>query len=187
MGSLIATPVLGTDPIEIGANRITPRPDLAMVSVATPRGSETELAAALKSGFGLDVPDATGSTQSDDMFALRMTPDQILLVFSATDLSAEGFVKSKLGGAGYTTDQSDALMVLDLDGPLTRAALERLCPVDLHDNAFPVGANARTIMEHMGATIHRVSETEFRLIAAGSSARSFLHAVETSFHLLPEA
>ncbi len=182
MASLLATPVLGTNSVEICTNSITPRPDLAMVSVATPLGGEAELASALKSGFGLDLPDATASTQSGDMFAIRMTPDQILLVFPTTDLHAEGHVKSKLRGAGYTTDQSDALMVLDLEGPQTRAALERLCPVDLNVSAFPVGASARTVMEHMGATIHRVSETAFRLIAAGSSARSFLHAIQTSYN-----
>lgn len=185
MASLTATPVLGTDPIRIGDNTITPRPDLAMVSVATPLDGEAALKKALKSGFGLELPGSKLASRSGDTHALRMTPDQILLVFAHATPDAEPHVQARLNGAGYTTDQSDALMVIDLDGPQTRAALERLCPIDLHGGVFPIDANARTVMEHMGATVHRISETSYRLIAAGSSARSFLHAVETSYHNLP--
>ena len=58
--------------------------------------------------------------------------------------------------------------------------LERLCPLDLHESAFPVGAAQRTVMEHMGAVILREGTDEFLLLSASSSAASFLHAVKTS-------
>ena len=109
MANLTATPVLGTDAIRIGDNTITPRPDLAMISVATPLGGEAELASALKSGFGLDLPASTMASRSGETHALRMTPDQILLVFVHATPDANFHVQTKLKGAGYTTDQSDAL------------------------------------------------------------------------------
>ncbi|MYA88775.1 MAG: sarcosine oxidase subunit gamma, partial [Boseongicola sp. SB0662_bin_57] len=38
-----------------------------------------------------------------------------------------------------------------------------------------------TVMEHMGAMAIRTGDDAFLLLSAGSSAESFLHAVETSY------
>ena len=69
---------------------------------------------------------------------------------------------------------------LELAGPGAIAALERICPLDLHDSAFPVGAAGRTTMEHMSAVIIRTGPDTFLLLSASSSGMSFLHALETS-------
>lgn len=175
---LTAAPVLGAD-IALDGNRIRERADLALVSVAVPLGGDDALAGAVRSAWGLAMPGPVQSSGSGDMRALRTTPDQIMLIFPHAAPDAARMVQGKLGGAGYVTDQTDVWVVLDIDGPQTLAALERLCPLDL--SGFGDGGSARTVMEHMGAIILRLGSDRFWLISASSSARSFLHAVETSF------
>ena len=88
-------------------------------------------------------------------------------------------MREKLQGTGYTTDQTDAWVCLEISGPETILALERLCPLDIA--RFTDGTAARTVMQHMGALIIRLSADRFLLLSARSSAASFLQAVETSY------
>ncbi len=179
--TLAAAPTLGGADIAPGGNRIAERDDLALVSVAIPLGGDRALAAALRKGWGLAVPGPRLSAVSDRARAIRTAPDQIMLVFARSGPDANATVQAALAGAGYTTDQTDAWVALEVSGPDTPAALERLCPLDLQPDAFPEGAAARTVMEHMGAMILRLGADRFLLLSASSSARSFLHAVETSY------
>ena len=178
---LQAAPVLGGIDQSIGGNRILERGDLALVSIATPLGGEDVLASKLQGGWALAMPSPTKSSVSRETRAVRTAPDQILLVFPHDTPDAERVVQEKLDGSGYTTDQTDSWVVLEVSGPDTLAALERICPIDLHLDEFPVDATARTVMEHMGAMILRQETDRFLLLSASSSAGSFLHAVKTSF------
>ena len=177
--TLTATPLLGGAIIQIGTNRIRERDDLAIVSIATPLGGEDALAKALKKHWSLDVPEPTRSTNSGNTRAIRSGQDQMLLVFPHDTPDAEPHVQGKLGGTGYTTDQTDSWVVLEISGPDTMAAMERLCPLDLV--SFEVDDAGRTVMEHMGAFIVKTGDDRFLLMSASSSAQSFLHAVETSY------
>ncbi len=179
--TLEAAPVLGGVDMPVGENRITERSDLALVSIATPLGGDEALAAALQKGWSLAVPEPTLSSVSGDTRAIRIAADQLMLVFTHDGPDANALVQGKLDGAGYTTDQTDVWVTLEVSGPDTLAALERLCPLDLHLDRFPVDATGRTIMEHMGALIVRLDTDRFLLMSASSSAGSFLHAVETSY------
>ncbi len=176
---LSATSPLGGVDLTHGQNRIRERPDLAIVSVATPQGGDAALTRAFEVGWSLDWPTPTISTTCLDMRAIRTSPDQVLLVFPHASPDAERHVAAKLDGAGYTTEQTDAWVVLDISGPNTRSALERLCPIDFAE--MPDNGAARTVMEHMGAILLRLATNQYWLMSASSSARSFLHAVETSF------
>ena len=176
--TLTAAPVLGAD-LSLGENRIVERADLALISVATPLGgSVTE---ALSAAWNLPMPEPTRSTAAGDMRAVQTGADQMLLVFPFADQGAEAHVQNALSGAGYTTEQTGAWVVLEVSGPQTMAALARLCPLDLDASVFPEGAAARTVMEHMGAVIIRLGTDRFWLLSASSSAASFLHAVELSY------
>ncbi|MEM9971480.1 MAG: sarcosine oxidase subunit gamma [Pseudomonadota bacterium] len=179
--TLTAAAPLGAQSVRIGPNRIEERTDLAVVSVAGPLGAEAALAAALNAAWNIDMPTPCVSSVSGDIRAVQTTADQIFLIFRHRNPDAGGLVSEKIGDAGYTTDQTDAWVILDLSGPDTRAALERVCPVDLAPQTFPENAAARTVMEHLGALIVRTDEDQFLLMSARSSAGSFLHTVETSF------
>ncbi len=182
--TLVAAPILGGADIAIGENRILERDDLALVSVATPMGGKAALAKALKKAWSLEMPTPREATQAGDIRALNTAQDQMMLIFPHATPDANAQVQSSLKGAGYTTDQTDAWVVLEVSGPDTLTALERLCPLDLDSSVFAVGAAGRTVMEHMGALIHRVDTERFLLMSASSSAGSFLHAVETSYRFV---
>ena len=184
--TLQAAPALGGADLSLGGNRIVERHELAIVSVAVPLGGEAPLAAALADGWGLDMPGPRRSTAAGDIRALKTAPDQLFLIFPHPTPDAETAVQSRLQGTGYTTDQTDVWVAVEVSGPEVPAALERLCPVDLAPAAFPEGAFARTVMEHMGAIVIRLGADRFLLLSARSSARSFLHALEISFrNVLP--
>ena len=102
------------------------------------------------------------------------------MIFTHATPDAEPFVAKKIKGAAYTTDQTDVWTGLEIAGSRARTALERICPIDLHPDSFDVGDAARTTMEHLGTLIIRTDEDTFLLMSGSSSAKSFLHAVETS-------
>ena len=180
MASLTPAPILGGYDRSFGDLRLRERTDLALVSLAIPQGGDAAAKKAIKSAFKLALPDPSRSAASKTHRLIRTAPDQAMLVFDDTSANAEPAVRITLKGACYTTLQTDAWVVLSLSGPQARTVLERLCPLDLHDAAFPVDAAARTVMEHMGAMIVHVGPDSFLLLSASSSAGSFLHAVETS-------
>lgn len=180
MANLFPEPPLGGFDQRFGELRLHERTELALVSLAIPQAGDTAAKKAIKSAYNLDLPRPGQSTASKTHRLIRTAPDQAMLVFGDAAANAEPTVRTALKGACYTTLQTDAWVALFLSGAQARTVLERLCPLDLHDSAFPVGAAARTVMEHMGALIVREAQDGFLLLSASSSARSFLHAVETS-------
>ena len=128
---LTAAPLSGGGDIDIAGNRIIIRDDLALVSVATPLGGEDALKKTLTAEIGLKVPAATLSSTAKGMRAVSMAPDAMLLIFAHATPDAEMHVRAKLGGAGYMTDQTDSMLAIEVSGPATMAAMERICPLDL--------------------------------------------------------
>jgi sarcosine oxidase subunit gamma len=165
-----------------GGTRLTAPADFAVVSVALPLGGEAAAQKAIKAAFGSALPDVGKSRLSKDVRLVRMSLDQGFVIFSHATPDAEPFVAKKLKGAAYTTDQTDVWTGLILSGAQARTVLERICPIDLHPQAFAINDAARTTMEHLGALIIRVGDDEYLLMSASSSAHSFLHAIETSIH-----
>lgn len=179
---LTASPALGGYRERFDGIVLEEIPDLAIVSIATPLGAEQVLADAINDGFGTTPPKVGASTQSRDGRTrfLGIAPDQTFAVFIHDGPDARDVVDRVLGDAGYTTDQTDVWVALRINGPRAISALERICPIDLHPHAFPEGAAARTVMEHLGTIVLRDGAESFVLLSARSSAESFLHAVETS-------
>ena len=182
MADVTLTPSLplGGYTAEIGDCLLKERGDLALVSIATPIGGEEALANSLKALWDLEFPTPSTSSVAGDKQLLPMTAEQTMLMFAATSEFDESSVSSALSDAAYTTLQTDAWVIFEISGDGTLKALERMCSLDLDTNAFPVNACARTSMEHLGVVILRTGEEQFLLLSARSSAKSFLHAVETS-------
>ncbi|MHA1553771.1 MAG: sarcosine oxidase subunit gamma [Alphaproteobacteria bacterium] len=157
-------------------------PDLALVSIATPQGGNEALATAVASAFGASLPTVGQSTVSSDgaIRFMGLQPDQMFALFEHVGDGAEQVIAHRIGATGYTTDQSDGWAALRLTGEAAREALARICMLDLHPDAFAINDVTRTAMEHLGTIICRDGDDSFLLLSARSSARSFLHAVETS-------
>ena len=180
MANLTPTPTLGGYDQSFGDLRLRDCTELEMVSLAIPLDGLQAAEKAVKSAYTLDMPEPGQSSASKTHRLIRISPDQAMLVFEHAGADAAQKVNEALKGAVYTTLQTDAWVALSLSGATARAALERLCPLDLHDCAFPIDSAARTVMEHMGAMIVRDGTDSFTLMSASSSAGSFLHAIETS-------
>ena len=177
--NLTARTPLGGHDETIGACRMCEATETDIVSVAWPEAKAGEIANGIKV-LGLSMPEPTMTNAADGARAVRTTPDQMLVLLDADGAGSIDRVAKALDGAGYLTRQTDAWVICDLSGDGVFDVLERLCPINIRGNAFPVGASARTAMEHMGALIIRTGETEFRLMSASSSARTFEHALTTS-------
>lgn len=167
----------------IGTVEIAEVDGLALVSAAVPQGGDAAFSAALADGLGAARPAPGDSTRGDRLAArvLGMQPDQLFILFELPDPDrATETVAAALGSAAYLTDQSDGWAMLRIAGTGVRAALERICPIDLADEAFPEGRVARTVMEHLAVIVLRDGSDSFLLMSPRSSARSFLDAVEIS-------
>lgn len=175
--------------MQFGDSHLIEVTDLAIASVACPLGGRSELAGAVRKSWSTELPDPGHSSASADrgVTILGMSPDQYFVLSTAAPMPAGEFVSGALAGAGYVTDQSDNWVALRIEGSLVLPALERICPLDLDPAAFAVGTVARTVMEHIGAVIHREGPEGFLLLSASSSAHSFLHAVATSFRNVDDA
>lgn len=176
-----APPLAGTDR-SFGDIKLSTPKDLAIVSIALPLGGEDAAKVAIKAAFGVALPEIGLSVVAKDKSSviMRLGLDQAFVLFPRATPDAEPHIAAQLKGAAYTTDQTDAWCVLQIEGPGARCVLERICPIDLHPDAFSVNAIARTMMEHMGAIVARTGEDTYLLLSASSSAKSFLHAVEVS-------
>ena len=160
--------------------------DICMVSMAVPLAEEQAVHKALKAAFGIDMPDI-GQSQGAaplDSRVLRMGLDHMFVLFPRAQNTErpEQQIKTLMKSAVYTTDQSHNWVVLEISGPGCRSALERICPIDLYPERFGVSAVARTQMEHLGTIILCMDHETYWLFSASSSAKSFLHALETSIH-----
>ncbi|WP_281966911.1 sarcosine oxidase subunit gamma [Roseovarius nanhaiticus] len=180
--TLTAAPPLAGYERSFGDIRLSAPKDLAIVSIALPLGGEDAAKKAIKTAFGIPLPEVGLSDVAKDKATaiMRLGADQAFVLFPRATPDAEPHIASKLKGAAYTTDQTDAWCALEISGPGARRALERICPIDLHPDAFKVNAIARTIMEHMGAIVARTGDETYLLLSASSSAKSFAHAVEVS-------
>lgn len=156
--------------------------DRAVISIATPLGGGAALADTASKTYGIAIPAMGNSSISKESNArlLAVQRDQLFLLLEDAGPDAVGNAQKKLGDCAYLTDQSDSWALLGISGLKAREALARICPLNLHSRAFPEGRVQRTLMAHLGVIILRDGPDSFLLLSPVSSAKSFLHAVETS-------
>lgn len=151
------------------------RPDERVWWLSTPRDAGEAFAAAMRNAFGFEPPPA-GRFVDDGEGAVRLAfaGERQWFLFGAP---AE--LPKNLDAASCATDQSDGWVGLTLEGAMAREVLCRLCPLDLHPDAFPAGSAARSPFEGMLALIacEDVSAGRYAVHFQRSSARSFLDHV----------
>ncbi|MDB2403521.1 sarcosine oxidase subunit gamma [bacterium] len=154
--------------------------DRPLYSLSVPLGGDQAFDQALMNRFALPRPKPGQFLDAGAFRLCGLAQDQVFVMGLEPTRPAATSLAQELGGAAYVTDQSDAWVSLHLNGDLSLAALERICPINLNPSAFPTGSLARTSMEHLSAVVMADSDQGFILISAISSAESFWHAVETS-------
>ena len=154
----------------------------AIVSIAFPFDSVAALQDKVTKAYSTSLPDCGNSTVSKDGLVrfLGVQSNQIFVLFDFDGVNAVSVLAKHLGNSGYYTDQSDSWVALRLSGPKALTVLERICPLDLSPGSFVPGSVARTVMEHLSTIVLREHLENFFFMSPRSSARSFLHALETS-------
>lgn len=147
----------------------------ALASLAARAGRAGDVIAAVQK-LGLSLPETGRLTRGEGISAIWWAQDQ-WMVGGAEGLPAR--LKDAVGDAGSVTDQTGAWAIISVSGERALSVLERLCMLDLSDAAFPDLSSARTVMEHHAVTITRGGDV-YHLMTARSSARGFLHALETA-------
>lgn len=153
-------------------------------SLAIPRNGEAKATTTISKVIKCLMPSPGNCAISVEqkLKILRLSPDQLILYFRNQNLPKITTKLQALEKSFFITEQSDAWSGLKVSGQQVISCLERICPINLSIESFGINCFARTSMEHLNTIIIRNKKTEFELFSASSSAKSFLHAIETSAH-----
>ena len=165
--------ILDSDPASAAEVTVRILNGLAIVAVVARRGQREALAAKVLDAFGLALPDCPRFVEGAALSALATGPDAWLFTARSDDPAwAEGLARA-LRGLASVADQSDAYVAVRVAGPQAQALLSRGVGLDLHDQAFPVGAGAVTSVAHLGLILWRCEAEVYDLLSFRSYADDF--------------
>jgi sarcosine oxidase subunit gamma len=110
-------------------------------------------------------------------------PDQFMALSPASsDQSSVDAVRAAFAGVASVSDQSDGRCLVRLSGTRVRECLAKLCSVDLHESAFPIGAAAAASIDHSAVNMWRGADglhldPVFYILVFASFAESVWHAI----------
>ena len=157
----------------IGPVTITENTSMALASLATRKGRNTDVAKAAKT-LNITLP-APGHASD---CALWLGPDQWMVeALFATHEDTAAHLKATFGDAASITEQTDAWVRFDVTGPNLPAMFELLCTLDTR--AMQPGHATRTVIEHLGCYVTRRAD-HFSILGPRSSANSLHHALITA-------
>ncbi|WP_333824626.1 sarcosine oxidase subunit gamma [Pinisolibacter sp.] len=136
---------------------VTRAPDAARFVL---RGDPAGVAA-----FGPAAPGMLRASESGSRAALRLGPDEILLLAPGEDAEAiRGELAAKLpAGAHSLVDVSHRQIGLVVEGRSAALCLAAGCPLDLRPAAFPIGMATRTIFLKAEIVLWRQADDRFHV------------------------
>jgi len=156
---------------------ITDRDGVGLATLVARRGARQMLRARLQSTFGIDLREGPVLSIGEGVLLVGTGADSWLAV-SANHRRNFG---AQLAGCFFESaavcDQSDGYGLLRLTGAKAADVLQRLLPIDLHPQAFPIGSAASTITAHIPLLVWRLNEATFEVAVFRSYAASFVHAL----------
>ncbi len=163
MARLLArTPCEGLGlPLAIGGARLA-EVDLGPVTSVSPFAGQAEVVA---QRLGAALPPPGRVVVADGARLLWTGPGKVLVL---------GRAVPDLSGIAAVVEQGDGIACVVLGGPMGRDVLARLVPLDLRDRAFPEGATARTLLNHMAVTLTRVGQEAWEVMAMRSMAATLV-------------
>lgn len=138
-------------------------------------GQVAALSGALQAAHGLGFPEPGRMTTADRARCVWTAKGQAFLIGPEPDASLTEY--------GSVTDQSDAWATVLVAGEGVEDVLARLVPIDLRPAAFPEGAAARTLCQHMAVSICRRAEG-VQIMAFRSMARTLAHEIADAMALV---
>jgi sarcosine oxidase subunit gamma len=146
--------------------------EVAHIGKINIRGTKS-IAKVIWNHTGCDFPPANNMVSSAGArHIVWLGPDEALLLCEAgmeRDLRRK--ISADLAGQHFAaTNVTDALCVLQVEGPEVRAVLAKGCALDLHPGKFGPGQCAQTMLAHAGVTMIATDENCFLLICRTSFA-----------------
>lgn len=168
MDSLIAkSPCDGLLPLTVGSVTLSEEDVGAIHSVAPFKGQKKALSEGMKAAHGMSFPAANRATGKAGARAVWFGPVQAMLMGPMPDAS--------LVDHAAVVDQSDAWIVVRLEGQGVEDVLARVVPIDLRAAHFKRGHTARTLLFHMTASVTRIGENAFQIMVFRSMAQTLVH------------
>ncbi|MGB3148760.1 MAG: sarcosine oxidase subunit gamma [Paracoccaceae bacterium] len=169
MARLIAnSPTEGLLPLTIGQAALTDATPKRITTIAAYPGQAAALGKALATaGLGWPAPNRSVMAEKGGLFWSGR--DQAFL----TDLAPP----AGLDRHAALTEASDGWIALSLSGPDMVAVLARLVPLDLSLAAFPVGATARSALQHMSVLFVRPAEEVMQIYLFRSMTAFAVHEI----------
>ena len=163
----------GDHPVSIRERRV------AVVQLQARKGREGDVATAIRSGLGLELPPPGRATTMGELTAIWIQPGAWLLLEPWRE---EGALMRKVdkacheaaGIAASLVDQTGGKAVLRVSGRHARAALAKGCRVDLNARVFKPGSAAVTPIAHVNVVLAQADDApSFDLVLPSSFAGSF--------------
>lgn len=133
------------------------RKRLCLATIMVRWRRENDLAAAVRSAFGLELP-PPGRAAFGPKLDLIWSGTGQWLALSTDESATEECLGDALGAFAAVADQSDGRVVLRLSGPRVRETLARGLALDLHPRGFCAGSAAVATISHIRTEFWQESE-----------------------------
>lgn len=152
-----------------------------LVQVMARRGKAAEMSKAAKARFGVDAPEMPKAVSTADATLIWSGPDQFFAL-SKGGKHGTGALAQTFASSASLSDQSHARALISVSGARARTMLAKLSSIDLHPDAFPVGAAAATSMDHTSVTLWRGADKPdgqavFNVLVFATFAESLWHTM----------
>jgi methylglutamate dehydrogenase subunit D len=148
--------------------------EAGLAVVAARKGRRGDLIAAVRSGFGVDLPATPRRVAGEQLAFVWVGPDQWLATQHPAPKDGMEARLAPLVGLASLVDQSHGRTLLALTGPRVRDALAKGVPIDLHPQAFRPGNAASTLIAHIPVHLWQVDDRpSYEFAIARSLAQSF--------------
>ncbi|CDX11476.1 Sarcosine oxidase gamma subunit [Mesorhizobium plurifarium] len=163
--------------------RVSERTGYGLLQIMARRGRWSETTAAARKLFGVEPPARPAVTFGKDATLVWSGADQYMALLARDHLPVDA-ARSAFGGAASVSDQSDGRCLIQLSGPSVRDVLAKVSSLDLHPEAFPIGAAAATSIDHTSVNLWRESDAAdgsavFYILVFASFAESICHLILT--------
>ena len=153
-------------PISIGTITLSDETPAVMTLIDCPNGSEAQVSEVLKKAHGLTLSSPKRTTARAKNRCVWFGKNHLLL---GSELD------ETLSKIARLTDVTDGYAVLRAEGKDIEAVLARLVPINFAPSHSKPGFTARTLVQHMHASVTRISDTVFQIIVFRSMAQTLVH------------
>ncbi|QKD06638.1 sarcosine oxidase subunit gamma [Mesorhizobium loti] len=154
--------------------------DFDLIQVMARRGKAADMATAAKARFGIAAPETPKAVRTADATLIWSGPDQFLVLSKGGGHGTEALAQPFASSASLS-DQSHTRVLISISGARALTMLAKLSSIDLHPDAFPVGAAAATSMDHASVTLWRGNDRDglavFNVLVFATFAESLWHTM----------